>query len=34
MFSKDGMEVASGVYIYTVESPTGGMNVGHFAILR
>ncbi|MEP0821765.1 MAG: hypothetical protein HRF44_02860 [Ignavibacterium sp.] len=34
MFSKDGMEVASGVYIYTVESPSGGMKVGHFAILR
>lgn len=34
MFSKDGMEVASGVYIYTVESPTGGLKVGHFAIMR
>jgi hypothetical protein len=33
MFSKDGIEVASGVYIYVVESPT--MNhVGQFAILR
>jgi len=33
MFSKDGIEVASGVYIYLVESPT--MNhVGQFAILR
>jgi hypothetical protein len=34
MFSKDGMEVASGLYIYAVESPTGGLKVGHFAILR
>jgi hypothetical protein len=33
MFSKDGIEVASGVYIYVVESPTGSI-VGHFAILR
>jgi hypothetical protein len=34
MFSKDGIEVASGVYIYAVESPTGGQKIGHFAILR
>ena len=33
MFSKDGIEVASGVYIYVVESPTS-TKVGHFAILR
>jgi hypothetical protein len=33
MFSKDGIEVASGVYIYVVESPSG-IKVGHFAILR
>jgi hypothetical protein len=33
MFSKDGIEVASGVYIYIVESPTASI-VGHFAILR
>jgi hypothetical protein len=33
MFSKDGIECASGVYIYVAESPT--MNhVGQFAILR
>ena len=33
MFSKDGIEVASGVYIYVVQSPT--MNhVGQFSILR
>jgi hypothetical protein len=34
MFSKDGIEVASGVYIYVVESPSGGVKVGQFAILR
>jgi len=33
MFSKDGIEVASGVYIYVVESPTEHF-VGQFAILR
>jgi hypothetical protein len=33
MFSKDGLEVASGVYVYVVESPTGSQ-VGHFSILR
>lgn len=33
MFSKDGIEVASGVYIYVVESPTA-QKVGHFSILR
>jgi hypothetical protein len=33
MFSKDGIEVASGVYIYVVESPTMS-HVGQFAILR
>ncbi len=33
MFSKDGIEVASGVYIYIVESPTAS-KVGQFAILR
>jgi hypothetical protein len=34
MFSKDGIEVASGVYVYVVESPTGDKKTGHFAILR
>lgn len=33
MFTKDGIEVASGVYIYIVESPSG-QKVGHFSILR
>jgi hypothetical protein len=33
MFSKDGIEVASGLYIYVVESGTQ-KKVGHFAILR
>jgi len=33
MFSKDGIEVASGVYIYIVESGTS-KKVGQFAILR
>jgi hypothetical protein len=33
MFSKDGIEVASGVYLFVVESPTG-IQVGQFAILR
>jgi hypothetical protein len=41
MFSKDGVEVANGVYIYVIESgdgvgiPSGGFTyVGKFAILR
>lgn len=34
MFSKDGIEVASGLYIYVVESPTGGQKTGYFSILR
>jgi hypothetical protein len=34
MFSKDGMEVASGVYLYIVESPTGDQKIGQFSILR
>ncbi|MEW6510964.1 MAG: hypothetical protein AB1428_08415 [Bacteroidota bacterium] len=34
MFSKDGIEVASGLYIYVVESPTGGKKTGYFSILR
>lgn len=33
MFSKDGVEVASGLYIYHVKYQ-GGEHVGHFAILR
>jgi len=33
MFSKDGIEVASGLYIYVVESGTQ-KKIGHFAILR
>jgi hypothetical protein len=33
MFSKDGVEVASGLYIYVAEYP-GGTQTGHFAILR
>lgn len=33
MFSKDGIEVASGLYIYVAEYP-GGSQTGHFAILR
>ena len=33
MFSKDGIEVASGVYIYVVESATNHF-VGQFSILR
>ena len=33
MFSKDGVEVASGLYIYHVEH-SGGEVTGHFAILR
>jgi hypothetical protein len=33
MFSKDGIEVASGLYIYIVESGTQ-KKIGHFAILR
>jgi hypothetical protein len=34
MFSKDGMEVASGLYLYIVESPTGDQKIGQFSILR
>ncbi len=33
MFSKDGIEVASGLYIFVAEYP-GGKQVGHFSILR
>jgi len=33
MFSKDGIEVASGLYIYHVKYD-GGEHLGHFAILR
>ena len=33
MFSKDGIEVASGLYIYLVES-SAGKKVGYFSILR
>lgn len=33
MFSKDGIEVTSGLYIYVAEYP-GGSQTGHFAILR
>ncbi len=33
MFSKDGIEVASGVYVYVVESPSNS-KVGYFSILR
>lgn len=34
MFSKDGIEVASGLYIYHVEYGNGRVATGHFAILR
>lgn len=34
MFSKDGIELASGLYIYVVESPSGGQKTGYFSILR
>ncbi len=33
MFSKDGIEVTSGLYIFVAEYP-GGQQTGHFAILR
>ena len=33
-FSKEGVEVASGLYIYHVEYGNGREEVGHFAILR
>ena len=33
MFSKDGIEVTSGLYIYVAEG-NGGSQTGHFAILR
>jgi hypothetical protein len=33
MFSKDGIEVTSGLYIYVAEYP-GGAQTGHFAILQ
>jgi hypothetical protein len=33
MFSKDGIEAASGLYIYVAQYP-GGQQTGHFAILR
>jgi hypothetical protein len=34
MFSKDGLEVASGLYLYIVESPSGDKKIGQFSILR
>lgn len=34
MFSKDGVEVASGLYIYHLEYDNGREATGHFAILR
>ncbi len=34
MFSKDGVEVASGLYIYHVAYGDGNSTTGHFAILR
>jgi hypothetical protein len=34
MFSKDGLECASGLYLYIVESPTGDKKIGQFSILR
>jgi hypothetical protein len=33
MFSKNGVEVASGVYVYVVEFE-GGKQVGYFSIMR
>ena len=33
MFSKDGIEVTSGLYIFVAEYP-GGRQTGHFAVLR
>lgn len=33
LFSKNGIEVANGLYIYIVEYP-GGQQVGYFSILR
>jgi hypothetical protein len=33
LFSKDGIEVASGLYVYVVEF-AGGKQVGYFSILR
>jgi hypothetical protein len=33
LFSKTGIEVASGLYIYVVEYD-GGQQVGYFSILR
>ena len=34
MFSKDGIEVTSGLYIFVAEYPGGTPQTGHFAILR
>lgn len=34
LFSKDGVEVASGLYIYHIEYGSGQSVTGHFAILR
>lgn len=34
MFSKDGVEVASGLYIYHIQYGSGQAVTGHFAILR
>ncbi|HFE53535.1 MAG TPA: hypothetical protein ENK07_08825 [Bacteroidetes bacterium] len=34
MLSKDGMEIAYGVYIYHVEAPGLGEKVGKFAVIK
>ncbi|UCE07557.1 MAG: hypothetical protein JSW07_05855, partial [bacterium] len=34
MLSKDGMEIAYGVYLFHVETPTGESTVGKFAVIK
>jgi len=34
MLSKDGMEIAYGVYIYHVSTPTGKSHIGKFAVIK
>jgi hypothetical protein len=32
--TKDGLEIAPGIYFYVVETPTGGTKTGRFAIIK
>ncbi len=34
MLSKDGMEIAYGVYVYHVDAPGIGTHIGKFAVIK